>query len=269
MNLIEKITEHFQIKYLNNFEKTKYGKYMKSIHNTHMGESCFIIGNGPSLTVDDLDVLKEKDIDSFAANRIYLIFDKTLWRPTYFVNTDPVMIKDVLSEVNAIEVKDKFIPLQNKFFQNTPVKGAHYFYLNGDRSKDPEEGFSLDCTSAVNELSTVTIASIQLAIHMGYRYIYLIGVDHNFDNIILDDGKKVVIDNSVKNHFIEGYDDDVSSEVVHNIGVTTRGYMKIEKFAKSHSINIYNASRQTKLDVFERVDFESAVLSIVDRNKLK
>ena len=66
-------TQNFLLKH---FKHTHYGRYMKKIHNTHLGESCFIIGNGPSLTVEDLTTLHNKNIASFAVNRIYKIFDK-------------------------------------------------------------------------------------------------------------------------------------------------------------------------------------------------
>ena len=48
------------------FKYTPYYSGMKRIHNTHVGESCFVIGNGPSLTAADLDTLAENHIDSFA-----------------------------------------------------------------------------------------------------------------------------------------------------------------------------------------------------------
>lgn len=45
------------------------------LKNKYQGKRCFIIGNGPSLTAEDLDKL-ENEI-CFAANRIYNIFPKT------------------------------------------------------------------------------------------------------------------------------------------------------------------------------------------------
>ena len=99
---------------------------------------------------------------------------------------------------------------------------------------------------------------------MGYRNIYLLGVDHNFDKIITDSGE-VVVDTSVKNYFVEGYDDDVANEVVHNIGKTTRSYVAVQKFFSKNGVKILNASRQTKLTVFPRVTFEEAIKVIKNR----
>lgn len=246
---------------LKHFRHTKHGRYMKKIHNSHLGESCFIIGNGPSLTAEDLTALHNAGIASFAVNRIFRIFPQTPWRPTYYVNTDHVLIRDMLEDVNRLDRSEKFIPLQDRYYHNIKVKKAHYFFRNDLRERDGEDGFHLDCTEQVNTRGTVTIDCMQLAMHMGYRHIYLIGVDHNFDKVITENGE-VIIDPSVKNYFCEGYDDDVANEVVHDLGTTTKAYMDVKKFIDKYDVHIYNASRQTKLQVFPRVTFEEALRQI-------
>lgn len=258
------IQAHTQTFILKHFRHTHYGRNMAKLRNTHQGESCFIIGNGPSLTVEDLNTLHEKGIDTFAVNRIYQIFPKTDWRPTYYVSTDHVMIRDKLAEVDQIPAKIKFIPLQNRYYLGIKVKGATHFFRNDLREKDQPEGFSLDCTEQVNMRGTVTIACMQLAMHLGYKHIYLLGIDHNFDKITTENGE-VVIDPSVKNYFIEGYDDDVATEVTHNLGNTTRAYYDVRRFIDNTDVHIYNASRQTKLEAFDRITFEEALKQIETR----
>ena len=258
---IEARTQNFILKH---FRHTPYGRYMAKIRNSHLGESCFIIGNGPSLTVEDLNTLHDKCIDTFAVNRIYQIFPQTRWRPTYFVSTDAVMLRDKLAEAAAIPAKIKFIPLQNKYYLGIKIKGAKYFFRNDLREKDQPEGFSLDCTEQVNMRGTVTIACMQLAMHLGYKHIYLLGIDHNFDKIITENGE-VIIDPSVKNYFIEGYDQDVITEVQHDLGNTTRAYYDVRRFIDKTDVNIYNASRKTKLEAFPKVTFEEALEQIAGR----
>ena len=250
---------------LNHFRHTPYGRYMAKIRNTHLGESCFIIGNGPSLTVEDLNTLHRKGVDTFAVNRIYQIFPQTDWRPTYYVSTDAVMLRDKLREANEVPAKIKFIPLQNKYYLGIKVKGAKYFFRNDLREKDQPEGFSLDCTEQVNVRGTVTIDCMQLAMHLGYKHIYLLGIDHNFDRIITENGE-IIIDPGVKNYFIEGYDEDVAKEVQHDLGTTTKAYYDVRRFIDKTDVHIYNASRQTKLEAFRRVTFEEAMEQIEGRN---
>lgn len=260
---IQARTQNFILKH---FRHTPYGRYMAKIRNSHLGESCFIIGNGPSLTVEDLNTLHEKGIDTFAVNRIYQIFPKTPWRPTYFVNTDAVLLRDKLEEAEKIPARIKFIPLQNKYYLGIRLKGAKYFFRNDRREMDPPEGFSLDCTDQVNVRGTVTIDCMQLAMHLGYKHIYLLGIDHNFDKIITENGE-VIIDPSVKNYFIEGYDNDVAKEVQHDLGTTTKAYYEVRRFVEKTDVTIYNASRKTKLEAFERVTFEEAMEQIEARRQ--
>ena len=102
--------------------------------------------------------------------------------------------------------------------------------------------------------------------HLGYKHIYLLGIDHNFDKIITANGE-VIIDPSVKNYFVEGYDDDVASEVTHDLGNTTRAYYDVRRFINKTDVRIYNASRKTKLEAFERVTFEEAIEQIEERQR--
>jgi hypothetical protein len=249
---------------LNQFVKhynfTKYYRYMKQIRNTHLGESCFVIGNGPSLTAEDLDTLAENHIDSFAVNRIYKIFPQTKWRPTYYVNTDWVLIRDVLDTVNTIPAKQKFFPIHHLYEQSfrKEIKNRAIFNLR----YSPESIFNIDCSQRVQGVGTVTISSIQLAAHMGYRNIYLLGIDHNFDNII-DENGNTIINEGVKNYFVDDYDTDISDEVVHNLGNTTRRYCEVQAYYPKHGVIIHNATRTTKLEAFPRIDFDEAVEKII------
>lgn len=241
------------------YKLTPYYRYMKKIRNSHLGESCFVIGNGPSLTAEDLDTLAEKHIDSFAMNRIYKIFPQTKWRPTYYVNTDWTLIRDVLEEVDRIPAKQKLFPIQHLYEESfrKAIRRRAVFQLKGV----DEVGFKVDCSESLRGVGTVTIASIQLAAHMGYRNIYLLGVDHNFDKII-DEIGNTVVNEGVKNYFVDDYDTDILSEVMHDIGNTTRRYYEVQKYYPKHGVNIYNATRTTKLNAFPKISFEEAAKAL-------
>ena len=98
---------------------------------------------------------------------------------------------------------------------------------------------------------------MQIAAYMGFSEIYLIGVDHNFQKII-DENGNIIEDKTVKDYFIEGYDADIKEAVVHNTGNTTRSYADIKKYCDNKGTpTIYNATRGGKLEVFQRVNFDS------------
>lgn len=253
MHPIKSIQARSQQFILKHYSLSMYARDFKKYNNIHSGESCVVIGNGPSLKPEDLTKLKELNIVTFAANRIYKMFEQTKWRPTYYVCTDHVLIRDFLDEVNKIPAKRKFTSLHNHFNCNITLNNCTYFNYLYRNINDFE--FSLDGTKAMYWVGTVTDCMIQIAIHMGFRNIYLIGVDHNFNRYIDENGNEIV-DETVKNYFCEKYDDDIIDEVHRDLGQSTRGYRKISKFAKENGINIFNATRGGKLEEFKRVEFD-------------
>ncbi|MEH7386551.1 hypothetical protein V7147_14250, partial [Bacillus sp. JJ1521] len=64
------------------FDRNSQYQKLKKIKNKHMGQRCFIIGTGPSLTIEDLEKLRNEM--TFSMNSICLAFDETDWRPTYY-----------------------------------------------------------------------------------------------------------------------------------------------------------------------------------------
>lgn len=260
MSIIYKIPNFvkskIQIYQSDNFDKTNMGKRLKLYKDKYKNKRCFILGNGPSLTPEDLTKLHENGEVTFATNRIYNIFDKTEWRPTYYCCEDPLIIKEKQEEINNIEAKEKFIPINLKWYHNVNIENAMYFYINYNRDKDEKYSFSTDISKQINCRGTVTFTCMQIAAYMGFSEIYLLGVDHNFRKIINEDGE-VVIDNNVKDYFCKNYDEDIKNEVVHDMGNNTKIYIDAKKYCdESGKCKIYNATRGGKLEVFERVDFD-------------
>lgn len=260
MNIISKIPKFINCKIQtyqsNNFDKTNMGKRISVYKNKYEGKRCFILGNGPSLNSNDLTKLHNNGEITFATNRIYNIFDKTEWRPTFYCCEDEMIIQEKQSEINSIEAKEKFIPINLKWYHNVNVNDACYFFMNYDRDKDEKYSFSTDISKQINCRGTVTFTCMQIAAYMGFSEIYLIGVDHNYQKIINDEGE-VVVDNSVKDYFCEGYDEDIKDQVVHNMGNNTLAYIDAKKYCdESKKTTIYNATRGGKLEVFKRVDLD-------------
>lgn len=254
--LLKSLEAHFQTWKSNHFEVTMHGKRLRKLNNIHIGERCFIIANGPSLTVEDLELLHNQEEITFAMNRIYKLFSETSWRPTYYVCEDINIFHESLDEINAISAEKKFIPVNHKWYHNINVDGALYFWANYDRTKDFPDSFSTDIAKQMDSLGTVTFTCINIAAYMGFKEIYLLGVDHNYRVTINEQGETIV-DNAAKDYFCENYDTDIKDIVVHDMGQNTRAYRKAKKHCDEHGIRIYNATRGGKLEVFPRVDFDS------------
>jgi hypothetical protein len=237
------------------FPYSTNGKYLKALKNIHRNKRCFIIGNGPSLAAGDLNKLKHEI--TFAFNRIYYIFEKTEWRPTYYCSEDNKTIFKSKEEINDLAIENKFFPMNFPRDYNIHFNNAKYFIFKfADRSIEPN--FSQDIVKGIYWGNTVAYTAIQIAVYMGIKEIYLLGVDHNFSKMVNDKGE-IIIDKNAKDYFSEKYNNDKEDLYIPNVEVSTRAYQAAKKFADQHNIKIYNATRGGKLEVFERVDFDQII----------
>lgn len=93
---------------------------------------------------------------------------------------------------------------------------------------------------------------------MGFEEIYLLGVDHSY-RVTIDIDGNVVTDLKQQDYFCDGYDNDIRDVVIHDMGNNTRAYIDAKKYCESTNgrVKIFNATRGGKLEVFQRVDFDS------------
>ncbi len=220
-----------------------------NMRNMYTGQRCFVIGNGPSLTPQDVSRLKN-DI-TFGSNRIYKMFDKTDWRPTYYCAQDTEVIKQDVDVINKIKSR-KLIGIVGSV-KYPKIDNALFIKLILKEFYPQLPLFSDNAVDGVYEGLTVTYFSLQMAIYMGFKEIYLLGVDHCFPKMIDENGQYVETD--MKNaHFSP--DDKVYGNGTISIHKTTLAYKKAKEYADAHGIKIYNATRGGRLEVFERVNFD-------------
>ena len=232
----------------------KSTQILKSYHNRYLGKRCFIIGNGPSLKKEDLEKLAN-DI-SFASNRIYKMYDEIDWHPTFYCMFDESVAKSegVIEGANSTICEMKFFRSQGYYIYrhiNEPKCYVHSWY---SRKYLDNPMFSEDLSKGVYSIATVTYMMIQLAVYMGFKEIYLIGVVHNYANTQLKDGT-VIHNTGVKSYF-----GDHGKAEKNACGATWEmdvAYEYAEKYSRGHNFRIYNATRGGKLEVFERIDFDT------------
>ena len=258
--IIDRINKSFKARIIqpwtiNNYQRTKYGKELRKLKDIFKNKRCFLVGNGPSLKVHDLDILyKNKEI-TFAFNRIYNIFDKTSWRPTFYISQDEKMLAGCIDIVNNLDLKYKFIPIQLKWYYGLDIKDAIYFNMRNQPKKDSENVFSDEIEKEIYCASTGMYTAAQLAIYMGFTEIYFIGVDHHFQ-ISQNNKGEIIVDNSVKDYFTDKYNEDKENLYIPNVEKSTLSYISIKKHCQRHNVKIYNATRGGRLEIFPRIDFD-------------
>ena len=228
---------------------------ISSMKDIHKGEKCFIVGNGPSLTAEDLDRIESLGVPSFAANKIYKILPKTKWRPTYISVSDPsfIYVKDTLKGIDNIGaeylfLRDEFyFEVRNLKTKVVPVKSM------ASRKLLETPKFSNDLGKVIYDIATVTFFALQIAVYMGFKEIYLIGVDHKYSTTVLKTGE-VIHDNTLRDHFRE---DEDSQKIMASSWEMDIAYDTAYKYQKKYGYTVYNATRGGCLERFQRVDLDS------------
>jgi hypothetical protein len=222
-----------------------------ALRNCHKGRRAVIIGNGPSLKVEDLDCLKDEI--TFASNKIYLAFENTDWRPTYLTVTDSVVAKNINEQLRSIDLCRVFghatFPLfddcDDIVFGNPPASAPSEW----DLVKGVRTGYS------------VLYWDLELAFWMGIREVYAIGLDFSFDVSSKPTGEKamgndVLVSAGEVNHFHPDYRPKGETWTMPQMDEQREDFRyALEKYQSAGGM-IYNASRSTKLDVWPLVDFD-------------
>lgn len=232
-------------------KKYHFDKVLKSLKNSKHGKRCFIVGSGPSLTIEQLEAIKNED--SFGANRIYKIFKKTTWRPNYYVIQDKYdQTKGIYDNLNV-----QYLFVSDFYWQEHGMKNprAVCYHIKKALRQTHKLPYSEDVSQFIQAASTVTFSMIQFATYFGYTDIYLLGMDHIYANVTNDKGV-IIQKNKVKNHIFR---DENPNEVVANISYMEDAYKTARDYCEEHGINIYNATIGGALEIFQRVDFWTVV----------
>lgn len=240
--------------------QAKYGASIKNFKDIHKGKRCFIIGNGPSLRISDLEKLKNEV--TFAANKIFVAFEDTEWRPTYYCLQDFVLINEEVDKIEGIKAQAKFIAGNELVDKGNYLKDCIYFFLNLKQFNPKLPLFSQNPAKWIYEGYTVTYAEIQLAVYMGFTEIYLLGVDHNYAKMIDSQGN--VVETDAGNYFSDKYlhNQSFGKELNYpNLDNSSLAYIAAEKYTREHGIKVYNATRGGKLETFQRIDFDTLLFN--------
>lgn len=255
MNIVKSLQERHRNYCLRHFSTTEWGKRLQGLKGKYIGQRCFIIGNGPSLKAEDLDKLKDEY--TFAFNRIYYIFDQTDWRPAFYCTQDDKIAASSIHEINSrIATPYVFAPINLKWYYGIDLHTDYFFNQRQPKSEKEAPEFSEDISSWIGAGNTVAYTAMQLAVYMGFTEIYLLGIDHSF-HTYLDQNGNVVTDSNAKDYFCEDYNADKEPLFIPRLDISTLSYVAAQKYAETHPVKIYNATRGGKLEAFPRVDFDT------------
>jgi hypothetical protein len=222
---------------------------LEEIKDSHPGERCFIIGNGPSLRKTDLTRLRHET--TFGLNRIYLLFPGLGFPTTFLVAVNWLVLEQCMEEILALP-STKFLPWSFHRHLN-PGKLSDTIFIQTDRNGP---GFTRDARRHLWQGTTVTYVAMQLAYHMGFGQVILIGVDHSFTS----QGKPhetVVSQGADPNHFAPDYFGKGFRWQLPDLDSSERAYRLARQTFAADGREILDATIGGKLTVFPKVDYLS------------
>jgi hypothetical protein len=221
-------------------------KHLAELKDKHLGERCFIIGNGPSLKKTNMGLLSHET--TFGLNRIYLLAKKIPdFLTTYHVIVNPLVIEQFIHELRSVS-SIKFVNWNERHLVKS--EDADLIYLRCA----PRPQFSTDPTQKVWIGATVTYVAMQLAFYMGFQKVILIGVDHNFHT--KGPAHKVITNQEEDdNHFDAEYFGKGAKWQLPDI-ITSEKAFHMAKFAfEEYGREIVDATIDGKLQVFRKVEY--------------
>lgn len=225
--------------------------YWAELKDKYKGQRGFVIGNGPSLKISDLDVLQSEV--TIASNKIFMAFSQTEWRPDFYTVADPLVWEKIKLEVVKL-FPQIHIPTYLPKLDDNKIKYWKAAHLT------PYTRFSGDLSDKAVSGQTVTFENIQIAVHLGLNPIYIIGCDHNYAGEHENVKAGIPIKQGDKQtHFIKGYRKTGEIVLPAPIQDMEIAYQYARDYCDKNGVKIYNATRGGRLEIFERASLDDVL----------
>ncbi len=217
-----------------------------ALKDTHAGERCFIIGNGPSLKNTDLSKLKDEF--TIGMNRFYLAFPELGFKTSMLLTVNDLVIEQCAEDIRTLPIPTFVSWRGRKWIQ--PAPNLHYLYTSYELPC-----FNGNAAGRMWEGATVTYVAMQLAFHLGFKQVILIGVDHSFST----QGKPnttVVSGGDDPNHFNPAYFGKGFRWQLPDLETSEIAYTMAREVYKKAGREIIDATVGGKLTVFPKADYK-------------
>jgi hypothetical protein len=241
------------------------------LKDIHKNQRCFILGTGPSINKIDINKLKnEKCIflsqfyfhkDYPNINPVYHLFSGLSPHPDIPYQSGLKFFKQIEDHVATgtllfMNYLDKKFIEDNGLFAKHKV---HYFYFKKNLNDIFKSG--VDAAQVLYGAQGIPVMAIQIALYMGFKEIYLLGIDGCNDKETkashFYDRQKSVVDG------LRVEPADVLSDF-YKLGTELHAFLSLmeefrllRKFIEKNDCKIYNATSGGVIEVFDRVDFDS------------
>jgi hypothetical protein len=231
------------------FESWLSRQKLKNCRDKFKGQKAVIVCNGPSLLKSDLSLLN--GVFTFGLNKINLLFEKNNFRPSCIVSVNRLVIEQNRDFFNTTNIPLYLDSCATKFIDKSPnVTFLHSsFYPR----------FARDCSISIYQGYTVTFVAMQLAFHMGFTDVALVGCDHSFSskgpaNMTVVSGPRD------ENHFDPSYFSGGMKWQLPDLAMSELFYKLAKDVFDAYGRRIINCTNGGKLEVFPRQELAKWLL---------
>lgn len=211
----------------------------------HSGKKAVILCNGPSLNKVDFDMLRNSGIYTIGLNKINLLFNRTDFRPNLIVAVNKLVIEqnaDFYNETDIDLILDSYAAKLVDQRSNVNYVYSLPFQLR----------FAKDVTGSICQGYTVTYAALQIAFHLGFEKVALVGCDHSFAtkgsaNMTVTSGEKD------PNHFDPNYFAGGAKWQLPDLLGSEIHYKLARETYETSGREILNCTEGGELDLFNRM----------------
>jgi len=219
-------------------------KRIKTWKGRFWGQKAVILCNGPSLNRVNFDDLAASGIFTFGLNKINLLFKRSDFRPSVIVAVNPHVIEQNAEFYNKTNIP-LFLDSGGKKWVRFN-KNVHFLH-----SASGSGNFAKDCSISINQGYTVTYVVMQLAFHMGFKKVALVGCDHSFATKG-PANKTVIAGEEDPNHFDPNYFAGGVKWQLPDLAMTELHYKVARDTFERNGRKIVNCTEGGRLEVFER-----------------
>lgn len=232
----------------------------RALKDRYRGRRVFLIGNGPSLNQTPLYLLGDEYTMCF--NRWDLMLERLCWRPTFYTTIDDRVLLDTVDIVNQLTDESEYafypdIHPYNVDFRNLIVRKPNVYWLFLDRAS-----FS-DRLPYCGINKTVANVGLQVLSFLGFRQIYMLGVDMHYSipaRALRENVRDIVAtEDDDDSHFDPRYFGKGRKFHVPMLDETFAKFREARAFFDARGVEVYNATVGGCLEEFPRVRLQDVL----------
>jgi hypothetical protein len=196
-----------------------------------------------------MDLSALAGVPTFGMNRIYLLFDRLQFVPTYYVAVNELVLEQFARDIEALPM-ERYLNWNRRSLFSPHGTIAFLSLRFGLRDR-----FATDVRHPIDSGGTVTFVALQLAYHMGFREVILLGLDHRFSAVGTPNRVEIRPDSPDRDHFHPDYFPKGVLWQLPDLRRSELAYAEARTAFENDGRRIVDATPGGGCTVFERGDF--------------